>query len=59
MMLVCIVLESEIFGQISEKLFAKDEKTALLRRLSFGMGSLAKDCFQPLVTKISIKTLEK
>jgi len=53
------VLESEIFGQISEKLFAKDEKTALLRRLSFGMGSLAKDCFQPLVTKISIKTLEK
>jgi len=23
------------------------------------MGSLAKDCFQPLVNRISIKTLEK
>jgi len=34
------------------------EKVTLLQRLSFGMGSLAEDCFQPLVNRISIKTLE-
>jgi len=34
-------------------------EVALLWRLSFAMGSLAKGCFQPLVNRISIKTLEK
>jgi len=38
---------------------AEEKKAALLWRLSFGMGSFAKDCFQPLVNTISVKTLEK
>jgi len=52
------MLESKIFRQIFAKLLPKT-KTALLWRLSFGMESLAKDCFQPLVNRVSIKTLEK
>ena len=39
--------------------FAEDEKQHYCVDWSFGMGSLAKDCFQPLVNRISIKTLEK
>jgi len=39
--------------------FVEDKKAALLWRLSFGMGSFAKDCLQLLVNRISIKTLEK
>jgi len=42
---------------MSAKLLAKT-KAALLWRLSFRMGSFAKACLQPLVNKISIKTLE-
>jgi len=51
------MLEGLIFKQISAKLLPKT-KAALLWRRSFGMGSLAKDCFQPLVNRISIKTLK-
>ena len=39
--------------------FWRREKAKLLRRLSFRMGSFAKDGLQPLVNRISIKTLEK
>ena len=38
------------------KAFDKDKKQHLWR-LSLGMGSFAKDCFQLLVNRISIKTL--
>jgi len=31
-------------------------KAAILWRLSFRMGSFAKDCLQPFVNRISIKT---
>ena len=51
------MLESYIFRQISAKLLSKT-KAALLWRLSFRMGSFAISCFQPLVNRISIKTLE-
>jgi len=40
------------------EVFAEDKK-ALLWRLSFRLGSFAKDCLQPLVNRISIKALEK
>jgi len=42
-----------------DETFAEDKKAALLWRRSFGMGNSAKDCFQLLVNRISIKTLEK
>jgi len=58
MMLVYIMLESLIFRQISAKLLPKTKSSTIVE-ISFGMGSLAKDCFQPLVNRISIKTLEK
>jgi len=44
------------FREISKN---KRQKAALLWRLSFGMGSFATDCLQPLVNRISIITLEK
>jgi len=54
------MLESYIFRQISAKFLPKTKSsTSLLWRLSFTMGSFAKDCFQPLVKRISIKTLDK
>jgi len=37
------------------KAFAECKNAALLWRLSFGMGSFAKDCLQLLVNRISIK----
>jgi len=52
------MLESYIFRQTSGK-FCRKQTAALLWRLSFMMGSFAKDCLQPLVNRISIKTLEK
>jgi len=39
--------------------FCRRQTAALLWRFSFRMGSFAKDWFQPLVNRISIKTLEK
>jgi len=51
------MLESYIFRKISAELLLKTN-TALLWRLSFRMGSFAKACLQPLVNRISIKTLE-
>jgi len=51
------MLESYIFRQISAKLLPKT-KAAPLWRLSFRMGSFAKACLQPLVNRISIKTLK-
>ena len=39
--------------------FCRKQTAALLWRLSFRMGSFAKDCLQPLVNRISTKTLEK
>jgi len=39
--------------------FAEDKNAALLWRLSFAVGSFAKDRLQLLVNRISIKTLEK
>jgi len=39
--------------------FCRRRKAVLLWRLSFRMVSFAKDKLQPLVHKISIKTLEK
>jgi len=47
---------SFVFGEVSKN---ERQKAALLWRLGFGMGSFAKDCHQPLVKRISIKTLEK
>jgi len=38
--------------------FCRRQTAALLWRFSFRMGSFAKDWFQPLVNRISIKTLE-
>jgi len=38
--------------------FAEEKKSAIMETL-FGMASFAKDCFQPLLNRISIKTLEK
>jgi len=51
------MLENYIFRQMSAKLLPKT-KAALLWRLSFRMSSFAKACVQPLVNRISIKTLE-
>jgi len=51
------MLESYIFRQMSAKLLPKT-KAARLWRLSFTMGSFVKACLQPLVNRISIKTLE-
>jgi len=51
------MFESYIFRQISAKVLPKT-KAALLGRLSFRMDSFAKACFQPLVNRISVKTLE-
>jgi len=45
-----------VFGEVSKN---KRQKAELLWRLSFGMGSFAKDCLQPSVNRISIKTLGK
>jgi len=42
---------------MSAKLLPKT-KAARLWRLSFTMGSFVKACLQPLVNRISIKTLE-
>ena len=53
-----LYLESCIFRQTSAK-FLPRQTAALLWRLSFRKGSLAKDCLQPLVNRISIKSLEK
>jgi len=39
--------------------FCQRWKEALLWRLNFKMGGFARDCFQPLVNRISIKTLKK
>ena len=39
--------------------FAEDKKAAIFWRLSFGMGSFAKDCFQLLVNRTSVQKLEK
>jgi len=50
------MLENYIFRQMSAKLLLKT-KAALLWRLSFRMSSFAKACVQPLVNRISIKTL--
>ena len=47
-----------IFRQISAKLLP-ETKAALLWRLSFRMGSLAKACFQPLVNRISNQNVEE
>jgi len=47
------------FSGKSLRSFCRKQTAALLWRLSFGMGSFAKDCLQPLVNRISIKTLEK
>jgi len=58
MMLVYTLLESYGFSGKS-RIFCRRQKAALLWRLSFGMGNFAEDCFQPLVNRISIKTLEK
>jgi len=52
------MLEIYVFRKISAKFLLKTNP-ALLWRLSFRMGSFAKDCFQPLVNRISIKTLRK
>ena len=41
------------------EVFFRKHAAALLWRLSFRMGSCAKDCLQPLVNRLSIKTLEK
>ena len=54
----CIMLESYIFRQTSAK-FCRKQTAALLWRLSFTMGCFAKDCLQPLVNRISIKTSVK
>jgi len=51
------MLETYIFRQMSAKLLPQ-AKAAPLWRLSFKMGSFAKACLQPLVNRISIKTLE-
>jgi len=51
------MLEKHHFQANVCKLLAKT-KAALLWRLSFTMGSFAKACLQPLLNKISIKTLE-
>jgi len=51
------MLESYIFRQMSATLLPKT-KAALLWRFSFRMGSFAKAYLQPLVNRISIKTLE-
>jgi len=51
------MLESYIFRQTSAKILPKT-KAALLWRLSFRIGSFGKACLQPLVNRISIKTLE-
>jgi len=51
------MLENNIFRKnLCEVLPTKKE--TLLWRLSFRMGSFAKDCLQPLVKRVSIKTLK-
>jgi len=57
MLMVC-VRKLDFWADVCEA-FAEDKKAALLWKLSIGMGSFAKNCFQPLVNRISIKTLEK
>jgi len=47
------------FSGKSLRSFCRKQTAALLWRLSFKMGSFAKDCLQPLVNRISTKTLEK
>jgi len=54
----CTLLESYIFRQTSAK-FWRRQTAALVWRLSFRMGSFAKDCLQRLVNRISIKALER
>jgi len=53
------MLESYSFSGKSLRIFCRRQKAALLWRLRFGLGNFAKYCFQPLVNRISIKTLEK
>jgi len=59
MVLMYTLLESYGFSGKSLRNFRRSQKAALLWRLSFGMENFVKDCFQPLVNRISIKTLEK
>jgi len=51
MMLVHIMLETKIFRQFSAKLLPKTKSSTIVETY-FGMGSLAKGCFQPLVNRI-------
>jgi len=54
----CIMLESYIFRQTLRSFFQR-QTAALLWRFSFRVSSFAQDCLQPLVNRISIKTLQR
>jgi len=53
------MLENYIFRQTSAKFLPKTNSSTIVWRLSFRMGSFAKDFLQTLVNRISIKPLEK
>ena len=55
MMLVCML----DFQANRYNAFDKDKKQQYCGDLVWGWGVLPKDCFQPLVNRISIKTLKK
>ena len=57
-MMLVYTRESDFQANLCEA-FAEDKNAALLWRLSFGMGSFAKEWLQLLVNRISIETLEK